>query len=312
MSRVTWASPDLDALALELTGDALGTVRGMGRVDLDDALRQLTTVELSPGPASVRPDPAVVVAGVGRQNPAHPIHAEPAAASVNEGEASAGRGVVDQRFRSLAQDLILDAETLDLTSLPAKFIAQPRDHDLKVTTTRANSRHDHKACQKPTTHRAPWPTRATIMTTPTRLHINRLNLRAGAENRADSTEPKAHLQHILTAIAVNIERLSFRSDTEETPSETTDRPSDLPGPAGDPPIEVLANPRHLTPTTKIPDRARLRRRLLGLAGSPGAATGTLRRAGRMGLSKRVSSAPFPLLPLPRHGLATRQTSMLRR
>ena len=29
-------------------------------------------------------------------------------------------------------------------------------------------------------------------------------------------EPKAHLQHILTAIAVNIERLSARSDTMET------------------------------------------------------------------------------------------------
>jgi hypothetical protein len=29
-------------------------------------------------------------------------------------------------------------------------------------------------------------------------------------------EPKTHLQHVLTAIAVNIERLSARSDTKET------------------------------------------------------------------------------------------------
>ncbi|MFJ9007606.1 transposase [Streptomyces canus] len=31
-------------------------------------------------------------------------------------------------------------------------------------------------------------------------------------------QPKAHLQHILTAIAVNIERLSSLPPTEETPS----------------------------------------------------------------------------------------------
>ncbi|MFI9625880.1 transposase [Streptomyces sp. NPDC052042] len=31
-------------------------------------------------------------------------------------------------------------------------------------------------------------------------------------------QPKAHLQHVLTAIAVNIERLSSRSVTEETSS----------------------------------------------------------------------------------------------
>lgn len=31
-------------------------------------------------------------------------------------------------------------------------------------------------------------------------------------------QPKAHLQHVLTAIAVNIERLSGRSDTEDVSS----------------------------------------------------------------------------------------------
>jgi hypothetical protein len=120
------APPNLDALALELTGDALGAVRGMGRVDLNDALRQLTIVELSLGPASLCPDPAVVVAGVGRQNLAHPIHAEPASASMNEGEAFPSRGMVDQRLRSLAQDHILDAELPDLAALMEKFIAAAR------------------------------------------------------------------------------------------------------------------------------------------------------------------------------------------
>jgi hypothetical protein len=52
-------------------------------------------------------------------------------------------------------------------------------------------------------------------------------------------QPKAHLQHVLTAIAVNIERLSV-------PPPTADRLPDLPGPARDPPLEVLANPRKLT------------------------------------------------------------------
>ena len=32
------------------------------------------------------------------------------------------------------------------------------------------------------------------------------------------TEPKAHLQHVLTAIAVNIERLSGLTPTEEAPT----------------------------------------------------------------------------------------------
>ena len=157
-------------------------------MDLDDATRELLIVELSLGPASLRPDPAVVVAGVGRQNLAHPIRTEPDAAGMNEGDAFASRGVMDQRFRSLTQDLLLDAELFDLASLLAQFIAQLHGHGFKVTTARANSRHDHKACQKPTPHRASLPIRATIMTVPTRLHINRLNLRAGVKNRADSND----------------------------------------------------------------------------------------------------------------------------
>jgi hypothetical protein len=186
------APPDIDALVLEFTGDALSAVPGMSRVDLGDALRQFTIVELSLGPVGLCAGPAVVVAGVGRQNLAHPIHAEPAAASVNEGEAFASRGVVDQRFRRLAQDLIFDAESLDRAALMAKFIAHLHDHGFKATTARANSRHDHEACRKPTTHPTPLPTRATTMTTPTRLHLNRLNRRAGVKNLADSSRLLTH------------------------------------------------------------------------------------------------------------------------
>ncbi|MFD4947867.1 transposase [Streptomyces sp. NPDC058409] len=60
-------------------------------------------------------------------------------------------------------------------------------------------------------------------------------------------QPKAHLQHVLTAIAVNIERLSGRSVTKETssprPPTAFQTLPDLPGPARDPPVDVLANPR---------------------------------------------------------------------
>ena len=66
-------------------------------------------------------------------------------------------------------------------------------------------------------------------------------------------QPKAHLQHVLTAIAVNIERLSGRPPTEETPlTETADRLPDLSGPARHPSVEVLANPRQLTSSPRSP------------------------------------------------------------
>ncbi len=58
---------------------------------------------------------------------------------MNERKAFASRGVEDQRLRSLSQDLILDAEVLDLASLLAKFIAQLHDHAFKVTTAWANN-----------------------------------------------------------------------------------------------------------------------------------------------------------------------------
>ncbi|MFE9445003.1 transposase [Streptomyces sp. NPDC006602] len=62
-------------------------------------------------------------------------------------------------------------------------------------------------------------------------------------------QPKTHLQHVLTAIAVNIERLSGLPPTEETPLTTaTDRLPDLPGPARHSPVEVLADAGQFTST----------------------------------------------------------------
>ncbi|MFM9742859.1 transposase [Streptomyces brasiliscabiei] len=61
---------------------------------------------------------------------------------------------------------------------------------------------------------------------------------------------KAHIQHILTAIAVNIERLSglppHRGNPHAPPAGCLPEP---PRPARDTPAEVLANPRHLTSAT---------------------------------------------------------------
>ncbi|MFC8089182.1 hypothetical protein [Streptomyces sp. NPDC057301] len=71
-------------------------------------------------------------------------------------------------------------------------------------------------------------------------------------------QPKAHLQHILTAIAMNIRRLSGRSDTEDVSSprppttfQTFLDQSEIP------PVEVLANPRQLSRASKISDRVKL-------------------------------------------------------
>ncbi|MGW0710823.1 transposase [Streptomyces sp. NPDC002643] len=57
---------------------------------------------------------------------------------------------------------------------------------------------------------------------------------------------KVHVQHVLTAIAVNIERLSGRSPAEEAPTPPADCLPELPRPARNPSLEVLANPGQLT------------------------------------------------------------------
>ncbi|MGP3949583.1 transposase [Streptomyces sp. 7N604] len=62
-------------------------------------------------------------------------------------------------------------------------------------------------------------------------------------------QPKAHLQHVFTAIAVNIERLSGLPPTgEANPTPTADRLPGLPGPTRDPSAEVLAGRQRLTQT----------------------------------------------------------------
>ncbi|MFE7529866.1 hypothetical protein ACFU7Y_29740 [Kitasatospora sp. NPDC057542] len=79
-------------------------------------------------------------------------------------------------------------------------------------------------------------------------------------------QPKAHLQHVLTAIAVNIERLSGRQVTEEAPvTETADRLPDLPERERHPPAEVLAKPRHLSPIVRDPQQSQAQRRAARLA-----------------------------------------------
>ncbi len=75
---------------------------------------------------------------------------------------------------------------------------------------------------------------------------------------------KGDLQHVLTAIAVNIERLSGRPVTEQTSSpETPETPETAAAfqpfldQQGNPPVEVLANPRRPTSTIKIPESVKL-------------------------------------------------------
>ncbi|TKA02121.1 transposase [Actinacidiphila oryziradicis] len=60
-------------------------------------------------------------------------------------------------------------------------------------------------------------------------------------------QDKAHVQHVLTAIAVNIERLSGLPPTREAPpTPPADRLPELPRSARDPPAEVLAIHQQLT------------------------------------------------------------------
>ncbi|MER7468998.1 transposase [Streptomyces sp. NPDC097981] len=72
-------------------------------------------------------------------------------------------------------------------------------------------------------------------------------------------QDKVHLPHVLTVIAISIERLSgLPADRRGTLSPPTDRLPDLPRSARDPPAEVLANPGPLTSAnSKIPDRGKL-------------------------------------------------------
>lgn len=73
------------------------------------------------------PYPAVIASRVGFENPAHPLDAESPAAGVDEGEALASRRVVDQRFRGLAQDLILGTQPRDLRLVTAELTAELDD-----------------------------------------------------------------------------------------------------------------------------------------------------------------------------------------
>jgi hypothetical protein len=115
------ASADLDTMAFELAGDAFGPVSRVRGVDLRDPCEQLLLVDHVLVAAGLRPDPGVVVAVVGHQDPAQPADAIPSAQAVDEREALARGSVVDQRLCGLAQDLVLHAQALDLAPLLAQF-----------------------------------------------------------------------------------------------------------------------------------------------------------------------------------------------
>ncbi|MEU1534310.1 hypothetical protein [Streptomyces fagopyri] len=71
-------------------------------------------------------------------------------------------------------------------------------------------------------------------------------------------QPKTHLPHVFTAIAIIIERLSGRSATEGPLAETANRLPSLFGPERDPPVRVLADPRQLSPTIQDPRQSQVR------------------------------------------------------
>jgi len=82
-------------------------------------------------------------------------------------------------------------------------------------------------------------------------------------------EPKAHLQHIPTAIAVNIERLSARSATENPPPDR--RPPSRPSLTNrESTTRSPGEPSAPNPTTKITDRVELVVLAFGAASLAGA------------------------------------------
>jgi hypothetical protein len=83
----------------------------------------------------------MVVAVVGHQDPAESTHAEPCAQAMDEREALARGSVVDQRSRGLAQNLVLHAQTMDLTPLPAQFGTQAADGAGQITVATSASGH---------------------------------------------------------------------------------------------------------------------------------------------------------------------------
>ncbi|MEV7981859.1 transposase [Streptomyces sp. NPDC086519] len=102
--------------------------------------------------------------------------------------------------------------------------------------------------------------------------VNEFAHRHGMRRCRHRGQGKAHIQHVLTAIAVNIERLSGLPPTEEAP--TPRRPTAFQNYLDQreiPRAAVLAGPGQLTPTPpRSPAESSLRRgRLLSVLPSPG-------------------------------------------
>ncbi|MFE9939976.1 transposase [Streptomyces hirsutus] len=116
----------------------------------------------------------------------------------------------------------------------ARNVGFPRENS--ATCKPASAPSSRRLTGRPATRSAPeW--RAPSMSSPTDTACVTAYYRG---------QPKAHLQHVLTAIAIaiNIERLSGRSVTRETPPlAIVDRVPGLPGPTRHSPVEILASPR---------------------------------------------------------------------
>lgn len=121
----------LDALALEFSGDALRAVGWTRRVDLHDPHRELLLVVRALAAANLSANPTVEAAPVRDRNAAQSLDAEPIAQPADEYKALTCGREMDQRLRGLAQNLILDAQALDLALMTANLAAHLRDDGFK-------------------------------------------------------------------------------------------------------------------------------------------------------------------------------------
>lgn len=75
----------------------------------------------------------MIVAVIGHQDPTPSPDAEPHATGIDEHEPLARGSLVDQWLRSLAQDLVLHTQLLNLAPRPTQFTAQLLDGEGKIT-----------------------------------------------------------------------------------------------------------------------------------------------------------------------------------
>jgi hypothetical protein len=115
-------------------------------MDLHDQLEKLPLLRGVRLTAGLGPGPQIVVTPIRHQNLAQPLDREPIPQAVNECEPLARRSQVDQRRRSLVQNLVLDPQPLELPTKPPHFGVEVSINGHKLTVINSTG-HDKQPCR---------------------------------------------------------------------------------------------------------------------------------------------------------------------